>query len=113
MTVMRIHVGGGSERVGPVKGSHWHTSRSNVVEYIATDDKRQVIPWVRLTTADWTVKECVAEGGSAEGLGKGEKRRMDCMDCHNRPSHQFFPSAERAVDEALARGVIDRHLPFV
>ncbi len=113
LTVMRIHVGGGSEGVGPVKGSHWHTSRSNIVEYIATDDKRQVIPWVRLTAADGTVKEFVAEGVSAEALAKGEKRRMDCMDCHNRPSHQFFPSAERAVDEALARGVIDRQLPFV
>ena len=113
VTVMRLHVGGGSERVGPVKGIHWHTSRSNVIEYIATDDKRQVIPWVRLTKADGTAKEFVAEGVNAETLAKGQKRRMDCMDCHNRPSHQFPASAERAVDQALARGVIEKDLPFV
>jgi nitrate/TMAO reductase-like tetraheme cytochrome c subunit len=113
VNVMRLHVGGGSESVGRVNGIHWHTSRSNVIEYIATDDKRQVIPWVRLTMPDGTVKEWVADGVSADTLARGERRRMDCMDCHNRPSHAFLPSAERAVDAAIARGIIDRSLPFV
>jgi hypothetical protein len=113
VTVMRIHVGGGSESVGRVKGIHWHTSRSNTIEYIATDDKRQVIPYVKLTTPDGKVKEWVAAGVSADALAKGDRRHMDCMDCHNRPSHQFLASAERAVDLAIARGEIDRTLPFV
>ena len=60
-----------------------------------------------------SVKEWVADGVSADTLAKGERRVMDCVDCHNRPSHTFASSAERAVDEALARGVIDRSLPFV
>jgi NapC/NirT cytochrome c family, N-terminal region len=111
--VMRLHVGGGSESVGRVNGIHWHTSRSNVIEYIATDDKRQVIPWVRLTTPDGKVKEWVAPGVSADSLARGERRRMDCMDCHNRPSHQFLASAERAVDLAIALGEVDRSLPFI
>ena len=38
---------------------------------------------------------------------------MDCMDCHNRPAHTFFPTADRAVDQALAAGAIPRDLPFV
>ena len=38
---------------------------------------------------------------------------MDCMDCHNRPSHPMAASAERAVDEVIARGEIPRSLPFV
>jgi len=37
---------------------------------------------------------------------------MDCMDCHNRPSHRFAPSAERAVDESMAIGEISPKLPF-
>ena len=37
---------------------------------------------------------------------------MDCMDCHNRPAHTFEPSAERAVDNAIALGQIPRDLPF-
>lgn len=113
LTVMRIHVGGGAESLGPVRGIHWHTSASNVIEYIATDDKRQVIPWVRLTTKGGVVKEWVAEGVTDAQLAKGERRLMDCMDCHNRPSHTFSGTAERAVDRSMAVGEIDRSLPFV
>ena len=113
VTAMRLHVGGGSDSIGLVRGIHWHTSRSNRIDYIATDAKRQVISWVRLTTPNGGVKEWVAAGVSADTLAKGERRVMDCVDCHNRPSHTFASSAERAVDEALARGEIDRSLPFV
>jgi hypothetical protein len=111
MTVMRLHVGGGSAASGPVRGIHWHTSVDNDVEYITTDEKRQVIPWVRLRTPGGT-KEFVVKGASQESL-QGERRRMDCMDCHNRPSHTFAASAARAVDGAIAGGQIDRGLPFV
>jgi hypothetical protein len=38
---------------------------------------------------------------------------MDCMDCHNRPSHPIAVSAARAVDAALAAGEIPRTVPFV
>jgi formate-dependent nitrite reductase cytochrome c552 subunit len=37
---------------------------------------------------------------------------MDCMDCHNRPTHAF-ELPERAVDRALAEGAISADLPFV
>jgi hypothetical protein len=37
---------------------------------------------------------------------------MDCMDCHNRPTHAFA-LPERAVDQALEEGRISAKLPFV
>jgi hypothetical protein len=37
---------------------------------------------------------------------------MDCIDCHNRPTHAF-ELPERAVDRALTDGQISRDLPFV
>ena len=113
VTVMRLHVGGGSESLGPIEGIHWHTSRENVIEYIATDDKRQVIPWVRLRKPNGQVKEWVVEGVTPEALARGERRTMDCMDCHNRPSHAFSGSAERAVNQGVAEGQIPRSLPFI
>ena len=112
-TVMRLHVGGGSESLGPIGGIHWHTSRANEIEYIATDQARQVIGWVQLRRPDGRVTEWVADGVTPEALAAGERRRMDCMDCHNRPSHAFSPSAERAVDQAIAEGQIATTLPFV
>ena len=113
VTNLRLHVGGGSASVGPVQGIHWHTSPANQIEYIATDDKRQVVPWVRLRKANGEVKEWVADGVPPEQIATGERRRMDCMDCHNRPSHTLATSAERAVDLAMAQGQIPRTLPFV
>ncbi len=48
-----------------------------------------------------------------EEIARGERRTLDCVDCHNRPSHTFAFSAERAVDEAITAGALDRSLPFV
>jgi hypothetical protein len=86
---------------------------ANEVEYISTDDKRQVIPWVRVKDRLGGVREYTAEGVTPDQLAKGERRRMDCMDCHNRPSHPIAATPERAVDELIARGAIPRTLPFV
>jgi formate-dependent nitrite reductase cytochrome c552 subunit len=38
---------------------------------------------------------------------------MDCVDCHNRPSHPFDATPAKGVDRALARGVIPTTLPFI
>ena len=112
VTRLMVHVGGGSERLGVASGIHWHMNVANVIEYVATDPKRQVIPYVKLTDRQGNVREFRAAGVTEDQLAKGEHRRMDCMDCHNRPSHPFSPSPERAVDGAIARGEIPRTLPF-
>jgi hypothetical protein len=41
-----------------------------------------------------------------------EQRRMDCIDCHNRPSHIYHPPA-RSVNHLIKLGWIDKSLPFV
>jgi hypothetical protein len=38
---------------------------------------------------------------------------MDCVDCHNRPSHRFAATADRAVNEAMGAGAIAASLPFI
>ena len=112
-TTLQVHVGGGSEKLGLATGIHWHMNVANHIEYIATDDKRQVIPYVILRDRNGKTKEYIAEGVTKADLERGERRTMDCMDCHNRPSHPFAPSAERAVDEAMAVGEISVKLAFV
>lgn len=112
ITRLMVHVGGGSERIGVATGIHWHMNVANEIEYVATDGKRQVIPYVRLKDRQGNVREFRAAGVTDDQIAKGERRRMDCMDCHNRPSHPLSPSPERAVDAAMARGEISRDLPF-
>jgi hypothetical protein len=113
VTTLNVHVGGGSERLGIAQGIHWHMNVANEVEYIATDGKREVIPWVRVKDRFGNVREYTAEGTRPEDLAKGERRRMDCMDCHNRPAHPMAATPERAVNELMARGDIPATLPFV
>jgi hypothetical protein len=110
---LRIHVGGGSEKLQMATGIHWHMNVANRIEYVATDEKRQTIPWVRLTDRQGRVREFRVPDVTDEAIAQGERRVMDCMDCHNRPSHPFSPSPERAVDRAIGFGEISRELPFV
>src|SRR5262249_21280043 len=112
ITRLMVHVGGGSERLGVKSGIHWHMNVANEIEYVATDVQRQTMPYVRLKDAQGNVRECRVAGVTDDQLAKGERRRMDCMDCHNRPSHPFSATPERAVDAAIARSEISRDLPF-
>jgi hypothetical protein len=113
VTTLRVHVGGGDGRRGPATGIHWHMNVANDIEYVATDNNRQTIPYVRMTDRQGAVREYVVDGVTPESLAKGERRRMDCMDCHNRPSHPVVATPERAVNEAMAEGGIPTTLPFV
>jgi len=112
VTRLMVHVGGGSARLGIASGIHWHMNVANVIEYITTDEKRQTIPYIRMQDPQGNVREYRAPGVTDDHLAKGERRRMDCMDCHNRPSHPFSASPERAVDAAMSTGEIPRSLPF-
>lgn len=109
-TTIQLHVGGGAQAAAAGSGIHWHTA--NTVEYIATDDKRQEIPWVKVTDSTGKVTEFVVDGVTPEKLAQGERRTMDCTDCHNRPAHTLEPTPERAVDNAIAAGQFARELPF-
>ena len=106
-----LKVGGGDSAHGPAHGIHWHMSLENIVEYIATDDRRQVIPWVRVTNSKGEVT--VYQTSDFDGdPGAHTIRRMDCIDCHNRPSH-IFQSPNDAVDLALSLGKIDPAIPWI
>jgi hypothetical protein len=113
VTTLRLHVGGGDGKLGTASGIHWHMNIANEIEYIATDRVRQTIPYVRMKDRDGRVREFAVAGVTPEQLAKGERRRMDCMDCHNRPSHVIAATAERAVNDLMARGAIPLTLPFV
>jgi len=93
-------------------GIHWHVSDTERVEYYATDDKRQEIPWTRVTNLkDGSVRVFRTEEFTGEPPAD-KIRVMDCMDCHNRPAH-VFPTANDAVETAMASGALSRKLPNI
>ncbi|HET8948457.1 MAG TPA: NapC/NirT family cytochrome c, partial [Candidatus Polarisedimenticolia bacterium] len=103
---------GGGRHWPAGSGVHWHADPANRVEY-ASDEKREQILWIKVTTPEGTSREYTAEGATPEAIAKAERRVMDCVDCHNQPVHQFPVSAARAVDDAIAAGRLRRDLPFV
>ena len=85
--------------------------RNTQVEYIATDAARQKIPWVRMTDANGVVT-VFRQPQFTNDISQYEIRTMDCMDCHNRPSHRYVPP-DQAVNLAMELGQIDRTMPWI
>jgi hypothetical protein len=107
-----INVGGGPE-TGVHEGIHWHMFESNAMEYIATDDQRQDIGWVRVTERDGSIVEYSDPDGAPDPEDPDvDVRSFDCMDCHNRPSH-VFESPAQMMDLEMSRGVISTDIPFI
>ena len=113
-TRMLINVGGGEPMSGPVAGIHWHMNLANEITFIASDKQRQVIPWIRVKDRKGNVTEYFDRSRplNAEQIATAEKRRMDCIDCHNRPAHTYLPP-DVAVDQSLAAGRLDPSLPYL
>jgi nitrate/TMAO reductase-like tetraheme cytochrome c subunit len=108
---LSIKIGGADPTRGPVGGIHWHMVVGNNVEYIATDEARQKIPWVRITDPQGVVTVYRVPRFTND-ISQFEIRKMDCMDCHNRPSHRFVPP-DQAVNLAMELGQIDRTIPWI
>ena len=110
VTVLLMRIGG--HRLGGSAGIHGrHLADTERIHYVSTDGKRQVIPRVTYVDDAGKTVEYVSEDAKP-GEAAGERRAMDCMDCHNRPTHAF-DLPEQAVDRALSEGAIDASLPFV
>ena len=109
-----LRTGGGSPASGINSGIHWHMNIGNEVWYGANDPQRQKIPWVRVKDRQGKVTEYFDRSLSltAEQLKKLNIRRMDCIDCHNRPSH-IFRDPDGAVDLAMLGGLVDSTLPYI
>jgi nitrate/TMAO reductase-like tetraheme cytochrome c subunit len=112
-TILQMHLGGPGQPTTSGRAIHWHADPRINITYVATDTLRQTIPFVKVTDAQGKVREFVTEGTTPAQLAQGQQRTMDCIDCHNVVAHRIAPTAERAVDEAIAAGKIDRTLPFV
>ena len=114
-TRMLIKTGGGSPRTGLTAGIHWHMNIENEVTYVASDRQRQVIPWVRIRNRKTgEVTEYTVENSEMkpDQIAAAAKRTMDCVDCHNRPTHIYQPP-DRAVDAAMLANRVARSLPYI
>ncbi len=113
-TVLLLKIGGTTwqGRAG-IHGRHLDTEER--ISYISTDGRRQEIPKVIYRDDNGKTVEYVSDEIKkvpADQLAKLPVRKMDCVDCHNRPTHAF-QMPDRALDKAINEGRISRDLPFV
>jgi nitrate/TMAO reductase-like tetraheme cytochrome c subunit len=107
-TVVVLHLGG-QDSLSHLTGIHGvHLGH---IEYIATDPTRTTIPWVQRRNADGS-ETAYAASALKGAMPQGERRVMDCIDCHNRASHTFV-TAEEALNRAMADGAVNPSLPWV
>jgi len=89
-------------------GIHWHVDPGVQIRY-RSDASREEIYEVEFTNAEGVSKHFADRRAPEDG---GEWRQMDCVDCHNRPSHKYY-SPDFEVDRVLRDGLIDRTLPYI
>jgi hypothetical protein len=113
-TRLLVKVGGGMPDMGPVGGIHWHMNVSNKVDFVYTDERRQAIPWVRMTDSNGKVTEFSTKDANltSQQINDMPMRRMDCIDCHNRPAHNYL-SPNQLTDRSLDAGRLDISLPYI
>ncbi len=101
--LLNMKIGSSHQSLGLSGGIHWHINPDVQIDYKA-NNKRDTIYWVRIkdkktgTETIYKDDELVAK---PELAAKMEERGMDCMDCHNRPSHEFR-SPSKYVNELMA-----------
>jgi len=111
---MIIKTGGGDPATGAPEGIHWHMNIGNKIDYVASDDKRQVIPYIHVEDLQGRVTEYYAKDATLtkDQIAKAPRHHMDCVDCHNRPTHIYVPP-DQSVDQAMLARRIDTSLPFI
>jgi nitrate/TMAO reductase-like tetraheme cytochrome c subunit len=111
---MMIKTGGGDPVTGAPEGIHWHMNIANKIDYVAADEKHQSIPYIRVADQQGRVTEYYAKDStlSKDQIAKAPRHHMDCVDCHNRPTHIYVPP-DQAVDQSLLARRLDRNLPFI
>ncbi|HCT29413.1 MAG TPA: cytochrome C [Bacteroidales bacterium] len=112
---LQMKIGPSNSAMGLAEGIHWHINPKVKIEYISNEDKREEIPWVRYTnleTGEVTEFRDTEAEVEQDVIDKSEKRTMDCIDCHNRPSHNYLTPAT-FIDQSLTSGAIPKDLRFI
>lgn len=111
VTTVLLKIGGEDHRRNAHVGIHWHVDPDLQVVYEALDEHRDEIGDIMVMRDGVPVAVYKAPGETKKPVV--EVRMMDCIDCHNRPTHIYDETPARAVDAALTAGELDRSTPYI
>jgi nitrate/TMAO reductase-like tetraheme cytochrome c subunit len=109
-----MKIGGGDPGHGAAAGIHYHMYLDATISYVAADKKRLVIPYVEVKYPDGTFRSYRSTENSIpeDRLRQAERHVVDCIECHNRPTHRFRHPAQ-TVNLAMSLLKIKPDLPGV
>jgi len=107
-TVLMMMIGG--NKIQGIHGAHFGPGIK--IRYAAADPARQTIPWIEYNNSTNGTSRTFATSDGSASVKSMPTYEMQCVDCHNRPTHAF-DLPERAMDKALALGEISVTLPFI
>ena len=110
--MMLVRVGGRNESTHKYEGIHWHVSDTAEVRYEELDSTRTKVGKITVLDHGKVVAEYLPPERDRSLPVVGE-RTMDCVDCHNRPTHVFDESPSAAVDRAMTEGELDSKVPWL
>jgi len=104
-----LHIGGRNPLTDTFEGIHWHVSNDVKVEYESLNEKRTLIGKIKVTKPSGVTEEYTIDR-EEEGGGEGQWRTMDCIDCHNRPTHVYDELSDK-IDFGFYSKKLDPKLP--
>lgn len=113
--ILQMKTGPEYSAMGLREGIHWHINPSVKIDYISENDKRENILYVRYInqdTGETIIYNNKDNQASDSIIINSEMRTMDCIDCHNRPSHNYR-SPTVYFDQAMIAGRISNDIPFI
>jgi nitrate/TMAO reductase-like tetraheme cytochrome c subunit len=113
--MLQMKVGPEYSDLGFREGIHWHINPNIDIEYISENDLREIISYVRYTnkqTGEVIVYRDPNVEISDSLIAATTTRTMDCIDCHNRPSHNYN-SPTVYFDKAMLNSEISKDIPYI
>lgn len=113
--ILQMKIGPEYSDLGLKEGIHWHINPDTDIEYISENDKRELITYVTYknkATGEVTVYRSPDIEMSDSMITASNPRTMDCIDCHNRPSHNYS-SPSVFFDKAMLTNGISQEIPFM
>jgi hypothetical protein len=112
--ILQMKTGPEYSGLGLREGIHWHINPEVNIEYISENDKRESISYVKYTnksTGKVTIYRNESNPVTDSLISASSTRVMDCIDCHNRPSHNY-KSPTVYFNKAMLTGAVSKSIPY-
>lgn len=113
--ILQMKTGPTYSALGLEEGIHWHIDPSTKIEYIYDDEEKENIIWVKYTntkTGEIEIYTNTEDPANDSTINSHTSNTMDCIDCHNRPSHGYL-SPPDYMDHLLTSGKVSKDIPFI